>query len=91
MTGSPWRPSWTSLTTKAPILDYLDTCRFHLNSRTALSVRRYMYSLQLAMALYALSHPHATPILESGRSATAYTLCRLALAATPDSAAISQL
>ena len=40
MAGSPLRPSWTSLTTNAPIVDYLGTCRFHLNSRTALGVRR---------------------------------------------------
>ena len=79
MAGSPWRPSWTSLTTKAPIVDYLDTCRFHLNSRTALSVRRYMYSNG---CLHAWSRPHAN-------STTAYKLNRLGLAATP--AAISQL
>ena len=42
MAGSPWRPSWTSLTTNAPIVDYLGTCRFHLNSRTALGVRRHL-------------------------------------------------
>ena len=40
--GSPLRPSWTSLTTNAPIDDYLGTCRFHLNSRTALGVRRHL-------------------------------------------------
>ena len=27
---------------KAPIVDYLGTCRFHLNCRTALGVRRYL-------------------------------------------------
>ena len=32
----------TSLTTKAPIVDYLGTCRFHLNCRTALGVRRHL-------------------------------------------------
>ena len=42
MAGSPLRPSWTSLTTNAPIDDYLGTCRFHLNSRTALGVRRHL-------------------------------------------------
>ena len=35
-----YQPSWTSLTTKAPIVDFLGTCRLHLNSRTCLSVRR---------------------------------------------------
>ena len=35
-----YQPSWTSLTTKAPIVDFLGTCRLHLNSRAALSVRR---------------------------------------------------
>ena len=42
MAGSPGRPSWTSLTTKASIVDYLGTCRFHLNCRTALGVRRHL-------------------------------------------------
>ena len=35
-------PSLTSLTTKAPIVDYLGTCRFHLNCKTALRVRRHL-------------------------------------------------
>ena len=35
-----YQPSWTSLTTKTPIVDSLGTCRLHLNSRAALSVRR---------------------------------------------------
>ena len=42
MAGSPWQQSWTSLTIKAPIVDYLGTCRFHLNFRTALGVRRHL-------------------------------------------------
>ena len=42
MAGSPWRPSLTSLTTSAPIVGYLSTCRFHLNCRRALGVRRHL-------------------------------------------------
>ena len=42
MAGSPWQPSWTSLATKAPIVDYLGTFRLHLNFRTALGVRRQL-------------------------------------------------
>ena len=42
MAGSTWQPSWTSLTTKAPIVDYLVTCRFHLNFKTAFGVRRHL-------------------------------------------------
>ena len=40
MAGSPGRPSWTFLTTKAHMVDNLGTCRLHLNIRTALRVRR---------------------------------------------------
>ena len=42
MAGSPGRPSWTFLTTKAHMVDNLGTCRFHLNCKTALGVRRHL-------------------------------------------------
>ena len=72
MAGSPWRPSWTFLTTKAPIVDYLGTCRFHLNSRTARGVRRRLKKKPIKAKSngYLLSvHSRVTP--------TRHTLSRL--------------
>ena len=54
MAGSPGQPSWTSLTTKVPIVDYLGTCRFHLNFRTAMGVRRHVKKKPRAMATYSV-------------------------------------
>ena len=65
MTGSPWQPSWTSLTTKAPIVDYLGTLCFHLNCRTALVVRRHLKKKPIkakqCMATYSYSVFTVTP------------------------------
>ena len=68
MAGSFWRPSWTSLTSKAPIVDYIGTRRFHLNCRTALRVRRHFkkeptlqprVTIATAIATYSCVHSHA--------------------------------
>ena len=42
MAGSPLRPSWTSLRTQAPAVDYLHACRLQLNCRTGLKLRRHL-------------------------------------------------
>ena len=96
MAGSPSQPSWTSLTTKAPIVDYLGTCRFHLNFRTALEMRRQLKkkpSIKAKTNGYLLSdHGHAhlahlvlwsalCCLLFSSAISIAIRLSRLALAA----------
>ena len=58
---------WTSLTTNAPIVDYLGTCRFHLNSRTALGVRRHLKKKPITVTPTSRSRPLDTPCLGCGQ------------------------
>ena len=64
MAGSPWQPSWTSLTTKAPIVGYLGTCRFYINFRTALVVRRHLKKKPINVYLLSVhGHAHLTHLI----------------------------
>ena len=74
MAGSPLQPSSTSLTTKASIVDYLSSCRFHLNFRTALGVRRHFKKKPIEaksngylLSVHAWSRPLDTPCLGCGQ------------------------
>ena len=80
------RPSLTSLAKKAPIVDYLGTCRFHLNCKTALRVHRHLKKKPIKAKINGCVRGHThmcmvSTLLYSDYSSAISIASRLALAA----------